>query len=245
LSQVLLYRYSAPTDERKAEALEAAQRALELDPASAHAWTAKGAATTIAKDFAAAEAAFERAIELAPAHFEAYYYYGRACAEMGRFEKAAQLYERAAALRPDDYQALLFAAQAYRTLGLEDEARSAERRLLAAGQRAVEVDPTDARAISLTVCGLIGAGRTEEARDWLRRSSALEPDEPYILYNAACAFARLGEPEKSLDVLEQLDFSLLAEGCMAYDPDLDPLREHPRFKALLAHAHDPASAKDQ
>lgn len=52
----------------------------------------------------------------------------------------------------------------------------------------------------------------------------------------ACALVRFGEPDRALDVLEQLDFAVLAGSCIHYDTDLDPLREHPRFEALVARA---------
>jgi len=237
LSEVLLYRYSDATDERRERALAAARRAVELDSGSADAWTAKGAATTICCDFASAAAAFERAIELAPRHFEAHYYYGRACSEAGEFAKALEHYELAAAERPDDYQSLYFAALSCRSLGLQDREREIERRLIAAAQRAIEADPTDARALSIASCAFLGIGKPETTREWLERSRALEPDEPYVVYNLACGYARLGEHEKALDLLEQLDVGRMANrSWIDNDRDLDPLREHPRFKALRARA---------
>lgn len=237
ISQVLVYRYSAATDERRDDAVRAARRAVELDPQSPDAWTAEGAAVTICCDFADAAAAFERAIELDPEHFEAHYYYARACTEMGRLEEAAKLYERAAQLRPDDYQALLFASQTYRYLDLHDQEREIEARLLVAARHAVEDDPTDARALSLTICALVSARLEVEAREWLARAIALEPDEPHVLYNCACGWVHLGEPEKALDLLERIDFSAMSnKSWMDHDKDLDPLRKQPRFKALMARA---------
>jgi len=237
LSEVLLYRYSDATDARRENALEAARRAVELAPDSPDAWTAKGAATTICCDFAMAAVAFERAIELAPRHFEAHYHYGRACSEAGDFAKAAEHYELAAALRPDDYQALYFAALSYRSLGQLDRERALERRLIAAAERAVQADPTDARALSVASCAFLGVGRPEKMREWLERSCALEPDEPYVLYNLACGYARLGEVDKSLDLLERIDLGRMANrSWMDHDSDLDSVREHPRFQALRARA---------
>lgn len=111
------------------------------------------------------------------------------------------------------------------------------KRALQAGERALAEDPTDARALSIAAAGLFGAGRAEEAREWLMRSCALEPDEPYIPYNAACGFVRLGEHERALDFLERIDIAAMANcGWMKHDVDLYPLREHPRFRALLARA---------
>jgi len=237
ISEVLVYRYSAATEERRDEAIRAANRAIELDAASPDAWTAKGAAATICCDFEDAKEAFERAIELDPDHFEAHYYFGRACTENGRHEAAARLYERAAALRPMDYQALLFAKQAYRFLDIPERAKELEPRIVVAAEHALREDPTDARALSLTACALQATGRESEAHAWLNRAIALEPDEPHVLYNSACAFVHLGEPGKALDLLERIDFSAMAnKSWMDNDRDLDPLRGEPRFRALMQRA---------
>ena len=131
---------------------------------------------------------------------------------MGDFAKAASLYERAAAIDPDDYQALVFASQCYRSLGQEERGSDAARRALAVAERAVAHDPTDA----LNAC-------------------ALEPDEPHCRYNAACAYVLLGEHERALDMLETLDLKNMANRAwMQHDVEFDPLREHPRFKAIMA-----------
>lgn len=237
LSEVLLYRYSDATDARRENALAAARRAVELAPNSADAWTARGAAMTICCEFADAATAFERAIALAPRHFEAHYYYARACSETGDFVKAVAHYELAASGRPDDYQAWFFAAQSYRSLGRSDREQAMERHLLEAAERALEQDPTDARALSIGACAWLNLGRPEKMREWLERSSALEPDEPYVLYNLACGYSRLGERDRALDLLEQVDVGRMANrSWIDHDSDLDPLRDHPRFKALYARA---------
>ncbi|HXS81016.1 MAG TPA: tetratricopeptide repeat protein [Gammaproteobacteria bacterium] len=235
LSYVLLYRYALASETNRNEALAHARRALELDASLAEAWTAKGAATTICCDYRDAEAAFEKALKLGPDSFEAHYYYGRAATEMGDFPKAAELYERAATIDPDDYQALVFASQCYRSLGQPERAVETERRSLAAAERALAVDPTDARALVLSAAALIHAGRAAEARTWVERGCALEPDEPHCRYNAACAYVLLGEHERALDLLEQLDLGTKANRAwMEHDVEFDPLREHPRFKAIMA-----------
>ncbi|HMB74720.1 MAG TPA: tetratricopeptide repeat protein, partial [Gammaproteobacteria bacterium] len=209
ISEVLVYRYSAATEERRDDAVRAANRAVELDPDSPDAWTAKGAAATICCEFEDAAKAFSRAIELDPEHFEAHYYFGRACTESGQLETAAELYERAATLRPMDYQALLFALQTFRFLGLSDKAKEMQARVVIAAEHAIRDDPTDARALSLTACSLKGVGRDADAREWLNRAIALEPDEPHVLYNCACGFLHLGETETALALLERIDFSVM------------------------------------
>lgn len=238
VSHVLVYRYSWATDERRSEALRAARRAVDLAPDLAEAWTAHGAATTICCDYTSAREAFEKAIRLDPGSFEAHYYFARAATETGEFARAAVLYERAAEIRPDDYQALVFAGQAYQSLGQHECGLDAERRALVRAERALARDPTDARALVLSAAGLIHAGRTDEARAWIERACTLEPDEPHCRYNAACAYVVLGEHERALDMLETIGLDAMANRAwMEHDFELDPLRAHPRFQALMARTH--------
>ncbi len=70
---------------------------------------------------------------------------------------------------------------------------------------------------------------------WSRRSLALYPDDPSALINGACLFAKAGQPEAALDLLERV----FARGWgkrdwVEHDPDYDSLRDDPRFKRLLA-----------
>ncbi|HEY3515812.1 MAG TPA: tetratricopeptide repeat protein [Gammaproteobacteria bacterium] len=236
LSHVVLYRTTTRTKHHSTEALQAATRATELGPRSGLAWTAFGAAIALSRGFDAAREAFTRAIRLDPTSFEAHHYFGHACIEAGEFERAAEEYEAAAAVRPDDYQALVFARQAYRSLDRPADERSAAARQVAAAERALQADPTDARALSLSSGSLIVLGRVDEARAWTRRSCELEPDEPYVHYNAACVLAQLGEVDEALNALENgtEDGRLCRPAWVEHDEDLAVLRGNPRFEALLA-----------
>lgn len=236
LSHVVLYRTTTRMKHHRSEALQAATRATELGPRSGLAWTAFGAAIALSRGFDAAREAFTRAIRLDPTSYEAHHYFGHVCTEAGEFERAAEEYEAAAAVRPGDYQSLVFARQAYRALHRPADERSAAARQAAAAERALHADPTDARALSMSAGSLIVLGRVDEARAWTRRSCELEPDEPYVHYNAACVLAQLGEVDEALVALENgtEDGRLCRPGWVEHDEDLAVLRGNPRFEALLA-----------
>ena len=236
LSHVVLYRTTTRMKHHRTEALQAATHATELGPRSGLAWTAFGAAIALSRGFDAAREAFTRAIRLDPTLYEAHHYFGHVCTEAGEFERAAEEYEAAAAVRPGDYQSLVFARQAYRALHRPADERSAAARQAAAAERALHADPTDARALSMSAGSLIVLGRVDEARAWTRRSCELEPEEPYVHYNAACVLAQLGEVDEALVALENgtEDGRLCRPGWVEHDEDLAVLRGNPRFEALLA-----------
>ncbi|NIM01672.1 MAG: hypothetical protein GTN89_12755, partial [Acidobacteria bacterium] len=57
-----------------------------------------------------------------------------------------------------------------------------------------------------------------------------DPDDPGVLYNVGCVYASFGEADKSLDCLER---ATSYREWMENDPDLDSLRDHPRFQAIF------------
>jgi adenylate cyclase len=63
----------------------------------------------------------------------------------------------------------------------------------------------------------------------------MEPDDFLTQYNAACVYARLGDIDQAIDLLEKALPNAHSEikGWVQHDDDLDPLRSHPRFQALL------------
>ncbi len=237
ISHLLLYSYSEASEENRQGAIDAAERAVALDPLSAEAQVAAANAAMLSGDVAAADAGFRRAQALDPGLFQAWYYHGRCCASRGDHQRAVELYERAAAVRPDDYDALILAAQSYTSLGRTDDAHGAYLRSLANAERALQLQPDDVRVIALCASSHIVVGRPDESRRWVERALALEPDEPYVNYCAACTFGLLGETDRALDCLERVGVEKMANAnWMDHDSSLDPLRGHPRFEALRKRA---------
>jgi len=222
---------------RNPQDLEAAQRAsehaLKLKPKSAEAHTSAGQALAIQRRFAEAATAFERALEEDPTLFEAYYLYGRAMFESGEIEKAVQLFEKAEGARPDDYESPPLRAQALLELGRHDEARRAEQVALERIEKHLELNPDEARAYSLGASLLVRLGETERSKQWTHQAMTLAPNDPLILYNAACNWALLGESDRALDGLERaLDAGVAVGDWIRHDPDFASLRDHPRFQAI-------------
>src|SRR6187401_1207039 len=77
----------------------------------------------------------------------------------------------------------------------EQEKRVAELRAVATA------NPYAARPARRLGFALREAGQLEEARDWFEKALALDGDSPGDLYNLACMYGVLNEPEKALDYL--------------------------------------------
>jgi len=92
--------------------LRAAERAVELDPASATAWLTRGIAAIAVEPAsrAAAIAAFRRALALDPSLAEAWRWLGTAADEVGDTAAAREAFARAVTLRPDEGEYLTWLA---------------------------------------------------------------------------------------------------------------------------------------
>jgi adenylate cyclase len=81
---------------------------------------------------------------------------------------------------------------------------------------------------------LAGLGERERAVEFAERALALRPDQFAAIYNAACAFALIGERERALGLVERFRESGWGNlDWIAEDPDLDSIRDEPRFKAVM------------
>ena len=218
------------------EILANAGKAIALAPDLAEAHAARGEALSGSGRRADAEAEFERALELDANHFEANLFYARHWARAGEYERSLPYFFRALEVQPDDCQAPLLVHQVLRALGRQEEGEQYARMGLRRAEEALRRYPESSRPAQLgasTLASLPGEG--EQAKRWLERAMAIDPNDTHIKYNAACVWAQLGEHDRALDLLEVWSGYVGRENkdWLEHDPDIDPLRGHPRYKKLL------------
>jgi non-specific serine/threonine protein kinase len=215
-------------------AMEASEKALELNPHLAEAHTARGLAVSLGKRYKEAEEEFKKAIELNPNLFEAYYHYARACFVQGKHEMACQLFEQAGEVKPDDYQAPLLAASSYSHLNQPTSVKETLQRGMQIVNNRLELNPNDVRAIYLGAGALFDLGEIEQATEWAERAIAMEPNDPSVLYNCACCYAKMNQTETSIKLLKDaIRFGFSTREWIKNDNDLSSIRQHPEYEALL------------
>ncbi|MFQ5720523.1 MAG: tetratricopeptide repeat protein, partial [Acidobacteriota bacterium] len=233
----ILYAYFDSSDANLQEADTASRKAVEIDPTDAEAHASRGLALSLQSRYEDAEAEFTRAIELNPKLYEAHYFYGRALFSQGEHERAAAQFEEACKVNPEDYQAPIHLAQTYLKLGRRAYAAANLRKAVEAAKKHLSFNADDARALYLGAGGLVELGELELAKQWMARALEIDPDDALVLYNVACIHSQLGECDESLDCLERSVGSAQGEQSLSWirnDPYFDPVREHPRYKALFA-----------
>lgn len=229
-----LYMYINSSRENLEQAAAGSDRALELDPDLAEGHASLGLALSLSRRYDEAEKEFLLAIELDPNLFEAHYFQARNSVVQGKYEEAVQYYRKAGETSPDDYQIPILLAQIYHSLGRRDDAAEANRRGLELAEKAIASNPEDARAYYMGAGALVRMGEKQRGLTWAGRAVAIDPEDPAILYNVACSYAVTGRLEEAIDCLERtVRAGASYREWMENDSDLDPLRGHPRFQALI------------
>jgi len=240
-------------------ARELAARALELDPESSEAHATLGnIALQFDHDWTTAEAEFQTAIALNASNVTAHVFYGMLLIAQERFDEALAVMRRGIRLDPGGGFRQMLAWAQLENGNVEDAIHSAEESrdrdpssvnvrtalglsYMTAGRRAdalreAETPMTGATAVERFDRALLYAlvGRPEPARALLAEAERGEAKVYLSATDLAMLYGALGEKEKALDLLER-DFREGDQTLWLYYRGLffDPIREDPRFVALL------------
>jgi adenylate cyclase len=227
------------------DGLAAAERALSLDPnlAAAHAVKARILSESGRHDEAGAE--IEVALRMDPESYEV----NRAAAYLRfrqkRLPDAIRHFEKAQALMETDVSSPNMLITCYTALGDREASRRAAQITLERAQKTLAQDPSNGAAMAFCCNALATLGQAESAKGWMNRALLIEPDNANMRYNFACALAvQLDDPGGAIDLLGPL-FERISIGLLNHakaDPDLDPVRDDPRFRAMVAAAEERLAA---
>ena len=240
----------------------AAERAVRLDSTLADAWAALADVKTYYEwDWAGAEQAFERANQLNPSLPMNHYHHAWYLALFGRADEAIAEHERARELDPLTPMFSVWIPGLYMFLGQPEQALAAAREnieqypdhpiaLLVLGTSAAALGKYDEAiaahekmaSLNPFLKGALGqtyalSGRTDDALRILREIEA-KPATSWRAYVLANLYTALGEKDKAIQ-------SLLYEPPHAFlawsgvNPHVKPLRDDPRFQALLRRMNLP------
>jgi adenylate cyclase len=221
------------------DGLAAAERALALDAnlAEAHAVKARILSQHGRHDEATVE--IEVALRLDPESYEV----NRAAAYLRfrqrRLDEAIRYYEKAVTLMETDLNSSSMLISCYTAIGDAKAVLRVARITLSRTEKTLAQDPNNGAAMAYGAHALMTLGEAERAKDWMNRALLIDPDNMNARYNFACGLAiHLKDPDAALELLGPV-FASLAMGFLNHakaDPDLDPLRDDPRFKAMVVAA---------
>jgi adenylate cyclase len=218
----------------------AAEEALKINPnlAEAHCVKAHLFEEQEHKDKATEE--IETAVRLDSESWEVNREAARLLFRQGRIADSIPYFEKAAALMESDWHNAAMLIGCYRVTGEPDQVRRVAQMTVERAEKAIARVPSNATILASGASALGTLGEDQKARDWIDRALLLDPDNNIMRYNLACALATdLRDAGHALEVLGPYFSTTLGVTHVRHaevDPDLDPLRDDPRFKEMLAAA---------
>ena len=165
-----------------------------------------------------------------------------------RFDEAIRYYEKSMSLMETDLNSGSMLLTCYTSVKNRRDVQRVAQIAFSRVEKALAQDPNNGSAMAYGAVALAALGEVERTKDWISRALLIDPDNTNARYNFACILTTyLKDKDAALALLGPV-FETLAIGFLNHakaDPDLDPLREDPRFKALVAAAEKRLAAGNQ
>ena len=236
LAQVQLRMWHA----RGEDPLPAAEQALAINPDLAEGHCVKANLLEEQGRLDEANREIETALHLDPDSWEVNREAARLMFRQSRIRDAIPYFEKAAALMDTDWHNPAMLMTCYHGPGDDENLRRVARMTVERAERALAKDPSNAAALASGSSALAALGEEIKAKDWLDRALLLDPDNILMCYNLACALTLdLHDKERALEVIRPYFERTVSPTHIRHadaDPDLDPIRDDPRFQEMVASA---------
>ncbi|MCM8556672.1 TIR domain-containing protein [Sphingomicrobium sediminis] len=227
------------TYDHDVDPLPAADKALALDPDNPEAHCAKALLLGSQGEHEEAMAQINDALAVDPESFEVNKVAARIVFQQGKMEEAVPYYEKSMELVESDYHGAGMLHTCYSALGDETNVMRVARITVDRCTAAVDKDPGNVSALAIGAGSLASLGAREQARQWIDRAMLLDPDNMIMRYNLACSLATdLADNERAIELLGPF-FAKIGPAHILHveaDPDVDSLRDDPRFQKMMSEA---------
>lgn len=218
--------------------LPAAERALELNPALVEPRCVRIRHFDETGQIEQADQELSEVLRLNPDSWDVNRAAARLMFRRDNIAESTRYFEKAAELMDSDFHSYMMLTTCYLEIGDDERSIDAARRTLQRAEATTAKDPTNGAALAAGASSLMTLGEFDRGKDWVQRALILDPDNIMVLYNSACGLTyRNADLDGALDLLETYFERLQSPGNLHHaeiDPDLDPLRDNPRFKAMIS-----------
>ena len=217
-----------------AKAEESSLKALIYDPSSSEAYSALGLAYYNKNSLNEALVVVQKAISFDYNNFFAYWIRGRLYRMMDRDSEAIIDFNKVLEINGDFHSAFGDLQMAYEKIEDKKNLQDCIQKAALFYPSYLLRHPEDSRAHQFYALTLKRLGRLEEAKEEMDKGIKQNPNDPIIIYNAACFYAMIGDKKTSIENLKKaIDNGFGNYEYIKHDPDLNSLRQEPGFMALM------------
>ncbi len=195
-SFLFLLKGNAFSEGHNDKAIECYQKAIELKPDYATAFSNMGIAFSDKGDKDKALECYQKAIELKPDYADAFNNMGTAFSYKGDKDKAIEYYQKAIELKPDD-------ATAFDNMGIAFSDKGDNDKAIECYQKAIELRPDYATAFSNMGIAFSDKGDKEKAIECYQKAIKLKPDYATAFNNMGIAFSDKGDKDKAIECYQK------------------------------------------
>jgi TolB-like protein/Flp pilus assembly protein TadD len=217
-----------------AKAEESSLKALIYDPSSSEAYSALGLAYYNKNSLNEALVAVQKAISFDYNNFFAYWIRGRLYRMMDRDSEAIIDFNKVLEINGDFHSAFGDLQMAYEKIEDKKNLQDCIQKAALFYPSYLLRHPEDSRAHQFYALTLKRLGRLEESKEEMDKGIKQNPNDPIIIYNAACFYAMIDDKKTSIENLKKaIDNGFGNYEYIKHDPDLNSLRQEPGFMALM------------
>jgi len=181
----------------QSEAIQAFDKAIEINPQYADAWYNKGLSLYIQGKYDDAIKAYEKAIEIDPQYASAWYDKGLTLYAQGKYDEAVQAFNESIAIYPQSKLAWWFKGQALYDQGKYNEAT------IQAFDKVIEIDPQDENAWWYKGQALYYQGKYDEAIQAFHKSIEVSPTYTAVWYNIGMSLYYQGKYDEAINAFDR------------------------------------------
>src|SRR5438105_8762906 len=226
--------------------LAAAERALALNPDLAEAHAVKARILSEENRIDEARREIDIALRLDSESYQVNRNAGLLKFRQKQIEEAAAYWEKAVTLEQGDFGSAGMLVTIYTALGKHEAAQRAAQISLERCEKVLARDSNYGAALGHSAVALAVLGQRDRAQERMEYALLIDPENLTMRYNFVCTLANyLKDKDAALEMLgpafEQMGLGLINHA--KADPDLDRIRDDPRFKEMLAAAERRLSAQ--
>ena len=176
---------------------------------------------------------FQKALAIAP-DAVLYSNIGTAYFYLQRYAESVPMFEKAVAMNPNEEVLVGNLADAYRWNGQKEKSLATYDKAIALAYKALQVNSKDAGTMGDLAVYYAKKGNLAQSIDWIGRARSTDPNQVYLLYQAATVHTLANRPEDALKDLREAFQKGYSTVEARTDPEFESLRHRQELANLLA-----------